>query len=161
MYRFVIALLLVCGFALASSAQEKVPFPVLPEKEAWGKLPPQKKPALPKWARVLAGPMPKTTAKMLELDYLHRAKNPLGPVLSGKIRWLAAEAVGCEYGRAAAEIDLRRAGLTAADIDGKGPLAPAFGFAAATVSMLRCAAEAGGGCSACQWAYQDAENGQN
>jgi hypothetical protein len=48
---------------------------------------------------------------MLELDWLHRTQNEIGPVLRGKMRWLAADANRCEYGRATAEADLRRAGL--------------------------------------------------
>jgi hypothetical protein len=31
---------------------------------------------LPAWARPLAGPLPSTTARMLELDTLHRAPGP-------------------------------------------------------------------------------------
>ena len=34
---------------------------------------------------MLAGPLPKTTARMLELDYLHGVENPLGAVLAAKI----------------------------------------------------------------------------
>jgi alkylhydroperoxidase family enzyme len=120
MRNFALSILALGAFAVAAPAQPekpapKVPFPALPDGDAWDKLPPAKKPVLPEWARALAGPLPKTTAKLLELDNLHRTKNPLGPVLSGKIRWIAAEAIGCEYGRAAAEADLRRAGLTAPD----------------------------------------------
>lgn len=114
MHRFVIALSTVCVFALAASAQpekaapEKAPFPALPEADAWGKLPPQKNPPLPEWARVLAGPLPKTTAKMLELDYFHRVKNPLGPVLAARIRAEVARTLRSPYGIATAEADLRR-----------------------------------------------------
>jgi alkylhydroperoxidase family enzyme len=86
----------------------KAPFPALPDDEAWGKLPPQKKPVLPEWARALAGPLPKTTAKMLELDYLHRAKSPLGAVLAARIRLTVADALDSKYGRDAAQADLRR-----------------------------------------------------
>jgi alkylhydroperoxidase family enzyme len=86
-----------------------VPFPALPEKDAWDKLPPQKKPALPEWARVLAGPLPKTTAKMLELDYLHRANNPLGARFAARLRYSVADALKSEYGRRAAQADFERA----------------------------------------------------
>lgn len=117
MHRFVIPLLAVCALSLAASAQpesippprESKPFPALPADDAWGKLPPQAKPALPEWARVLAGPMPKTTAKMLELDYLHRVKNPLDPVLAARIRFTVAETLGSKYGQAVAEADWERA----------------------------------------------------
>ncbi len=49
---------------------------------------------------------------MLELEYVHRTKSPLGPVLRGKLRWVAADANGCDYAKRYAEFDLRRAGLT-------------------------------------------------
>ena len=114
MSRFVVPLLALGAAVAVASAQPdklapKAPFPALPDDEAWGKLPPQKKPALPEWARTLAGPMPKTTAKMLELDYLHRAKNPLGAALAARIRWTVADALDSKYGRDAAQADLRRA----------------------------------------------------
>lgn len=95
---------------LAPPPRVAVPFPTLPGDDAWAKLPPQKNPQLPEWARVLAGPLPKTTAKMLELDYLHREKNPLGPALSAKIRLEVAKTLRNEYGVAIAEADLKRAG---------------------------------------------------
>jgi alkylhydroperoxidase family enzyme len=66
---------------------------------------------LPAWARVLAGPLPRTTAAMLVLDELHRARNPLGAELAAKVRYVAAATAGCEYARRYAEADLRRAGL--------------------------------------------------
>jgi hypothetical protein len=69
-------------------------------------LPPTKQPELPEWARVLAGPMPKATAKMLELDFLHRTKNPLGRELAARLRLAVAETLHSDYGRAIAEADL-------------------------------------------------------
>ena len=109
MRRFAIPLLALCAFAVAASARPtKPPFPALPDEGAWGKLPPQKKPVLPEWARVLAGSLPKTTAKMLELDYFHRAKNPLDPKLAAALRGTVAEALDSEYGKAAARADLAR-----------------------------------------------------
>jgi alkylhydroperoxidase family enzyme len=117
MLRFLIPSFVLCATALAASGEPdkppapKSPFPALPEDKAWGKLPPTKKPELPEWARVLAGPLPKTTAKMLELDYLHRTKNPLGPALSAKLRLAVAEALGSKYGIASAQADLLSAGL--------------------------------------------------
>jgi alkylhydroperoxidase family enzyme len=85
-------------------------FPSASSDGAW-KLLPREKPPLPAWALVLIESLPRTTGAMLELDHLHRAKNPLGPVLAGKLRWLAADAIGCDYGKRTAEADLRRAGL--------------------------------------------------
>jgi hypothetical protein len=48
---------------------------------------------------------------MLELDYLHRARSPLGVRLRGKMRWVAARANRCAYSEAYAVADLRRASL--------------------------------------------------
>ena len=110
------ALLALFAVAVPASAQPdkqppKVPFPALPDADAWDKLPPTKKPALPEWARALAGPLPKTTAKLLELDYLHRAKNPLDPKLAAGLRLTVAEALGSDYGKAAARADFDRVRL--------------------------------------------------
>jgi alkylhydroperoxidase family enzyme len=90
--------------------------PALPDDEAWKHLPQENPPQLPVWARTLAPSVPKTAARLLELDYAHRAQSPLGPVLSGKLRWVAADANRCEYAKRYAEADLRRAGLKDADI---------------------------------------------
>lgn len=82
--------------------------------EAWAKLPEVEgnRGPLPVWARMLAGPLPRTTAAMLELDYLQRAKSPLDPKLRAKVRWAAARANNSPYGEAYALFDLRRAGAT-------------------------------------------------
>jgi hypothetical protein len=53
---------------------------------------------------------------MLELDRLQRTRSTLGPLLRGKMRWVAADANRCDYGRAYAEADLRRAGLQPAEL---------------------------------------------
>lgn len=89
-------------------AQEAPRFPALPPEDAW-KLLPRDNPPLPAWALVLAQSLPRTTGAMLELDYFHRAKNPLGDAWSAKLRWVAADAAGCEYTKSYAEADLRRA----------------------------------------------------
>jgi alkylhydroperoxidase family enzyme len=57
------------------------------------------------------GPLPRTSARLLELDHYHRAKNPLGAELSSILRWNAADALDSPYGKATAESDLRRAGV--------------------------------------------------
>jgi alkylhydroperoxidase family enzyme len=88
-------------------------FPFADNDAAWAKLP-RDNPPLPPWAKVLVGPLPKTVAKMLELDYFHREKNPLGRQLSACLRWTAADALGSDFGKATAEADLRRAGVPAA-----------------------------------------------
>jgi hypothetical protein len=54
---------------------------------------------------------------MLELDYLHRARNPLAPGLRGQIRWAAARANRCESGEAIARADLRAAGVGAEELE--------------------------------------------
>jgi len=100
------------GFALAADP----PLRPAPDEEAWNLLP-KKNPPLPAWAKVLVTPLPKTTGAMLDLDRIHRAENPLGAVLAAKLRWVAADALGCEYARRAAEADLRRAKLTEAEVD--------------------------------------------
>jgi alkylhydroperoxidase family enzyme len=88
--------------------------PVLSDEEAWRHLPAVEDGGggrLPLWARALAGALPRTTAAMLELDYLQREKGPLGTLLRGKLRWAAAHANHCDYTEAYALADLRRAGL--------------------------------------------------
>jgi alkylhydroperoxidase family enzyme len=122
MHRFVLPLFALFALAVLAQAQpdKPPPFPALPEKDAWGRLPPQKKPALPEWARVLAGPLPKTTAKLLELDYLHRARNPLDAMFAGWLRWEVAVHLGCPYGGRTAAADIKRADLPRNTINGKG-----------------------------------------
>ena len=89
-------------------------FAPLALEEAWRRLPAVEKGGgqrLPNWCAVTARYLPRTTAAMLELDWLHRTQNEIGPVLRGKMRRVAADANRCEYARATAEADLRRAGL--------------------------------------------------
>jgi alkylhydroperoxidase family enzyme len=107
--------ILVGGSSAAVADPPKPRFPILDNDEAWQRLP-RENPPLPAWARVLASSLPRTTAAMLKLDSLHRVKNPLGPVLSGKLRWVAADANGCSYAKRYAEADLRRAGLADDDL---------------------------------------------
>lgn len=87
------------------------PFPAVTSDAAWARLP-LEHPPLPAWARTLVKPLPKTTAKMLELDYFHRARNPLGPELAALLRWTVADALGSESGKATAALDLHRAGAS-------------------------------------------------
>src|SRR5207244_2096620 len=99
-----------------SSAPEpaRARVPLLDDADAWKRLPPAEVGAggpLPNWARALAASLPRTTAAMLELDYKHRAHSPLDPKLRGLLRRVAAVANHCDYTRATAEADLRRAGL--------------------------------------------------
>lgn len=108
--------ILVMAASVAFAEPPSTPrFPMLNDAETWDRLPCPELP-LPAWAKILAPSMPRTTAAMLQLDHVHRAQNPLGPELRGKLRWVAANANGCDYSRAYAEADLRRAGLTDADL---------------------------------------------
>lgn len=88
------------------------------DAEAWDRLPAGtgKAGPLPGWARMLAGPLPRTVAAMLELEQAVRVKMPLDPKLRAKVRWAAANAGGSRYGEAAALADLRRAGGTTAEV---------------------------------------------
>lgn len=92
--------------------------PVLPAEEAWRRLPGAAEPAqpLPTWARQLAGPMPLTTARMLELDAMHRSGDRLDARLRCLVRWAAADANGCAYSKAVASADLRRSRNADADL---------------------------------------------
>jgi alkylhydroperoxidase family enzyme len=91
---------------------------MLSTEEAWKRLPgaPEKVQPLPAWARMLAGPLPLTTARMLELDARHRTGNRLDPKLRGLVRWAAADADRCNYAKAVVVTDLRRAGLSEDEI---------------------------------------------
>jgi len=78
------------------------------EEAAWSRLP-HANPELPSWAKILAGPLPKTTARMLELDYIQREKNPLGKEFSSLLRWTVAAALKSPFGMRSAEEDIRKA----------------------------------------------------
>ena len=105
--RSLVSLLLVLPSALAADPPR---FPEPTTAEAW-KLLPRENPPLPAWARTLAPSLPKTAAKMLELDDLHRAKSPIGNALRAKLRWVASDAAGSAYGKAYAEHDAKLAGV--------------------------------------------------
>jgi alkylhydroperoxidase family enzyme len=113
--------LLLAGVAIHRPAAGAEPrLPVLTDKETWQLLPKAAEGAdqpLPVWARMTVRSLPRTTAAMLELDFLHRARSPLGPKLGGKMRWVAAHANRCDYAEAYAAADLRRAGLEDAAIN--------------------------------------------
>ncbi len=99
----------------AASKKQSARVPLLDNKEAWQLLPRAAKgdgEPLPAWARALAKSLPKTTAAMLELDYMHRAQSPLQPVLRAEMRWVAADTNHCAYTRLQAENDLLQAGAT-------------------------------------------------
>lgn len=94
--------------------------PLLDDAQAWQRLPAAEQGAgqpLPAWARATAASLPRTTAAMLELDYLHRVDSPLPPRLRGLMRWTAAHANRCAFTMAQARADLRRAGGDPAVLD--------------------------------------------
>jgi len=64
--------------------------------------------ALPNWAKAVANHLPRTAAAMLELDFVHRTRSPLDPVLRAKLRWMIAHANRCSYSKAYALADLER-----------------------------------------------------
>jgi len=103
---------------------------------AWKHLPPAEKgegEALPPWARALAPTLPRTAAALLELDYLHRVKNPLDSLPRAKLRWAVARANACEAGEIEALFDLRQAGL---DDGGVKALTNSAGLNAADNQLL-------------------------
>ncbi len=110
--------------ALVMSLLEAAPAPKA-DAAAWDRLPQPEAPPLPAWAVKLSASLPKTTARMLELDYLHRAENPLGNVLAARVRLAVAQALDSQYGIATATADLARAGVPAEP----GADAPAVAFA--------------------------------
>jgi alkylhydroperoxidase family enzyme len=107
---------LIVGLSLAPAQPPKATyqFPAATLKEASAQFGGEK---LPGWALTLAKPLPKTTAAMLQLDHIHRARNPLGPALAGKLHWMAADTLDCPYARRYAEADLLRAGIKADSIN--------------------------------------------
>jgi alkylhydroperoxidase family enzyme len=112
---FVSTIIAPVGSALAQSDAKSTRFPALGTDEAWKQIRGDN-PPLPAWALALAQPLPRTTGAMLHLDYVHRAKNPLGPVLAGKLHWAAADAIGSNYSKRYAEADLKRAGVKDEDL---------------------------------------------
>jgi hypothetical protein len=83
-------------------------FPAVDSADAWKRMP-RDTPPLPLWARTLVDSLPGTTALQVDLDYLHRKRNPLGPVLAARIRRAVAEENRCDYARESADFDLAQA----------------------------------------------------
>ena len=103
---------------LAKPKDDAETLPMATAEDAWKLLPngEMKTGPLPGWARALAGPLPRTTAAMLELEQAVRVNMPLDPKLKAKVRWAAAQASGSKYGEVAALADLLRAGGTASEV---------------------------------------------
>lgn len=102
-----------------AEAESADPLPLLSAEAAWKALPDgeNKTGPLPGWARMLANPLPRTTAAMLQLEQAVRLNMPLDPKLRAKVRWAAAQASGSKYGESAALADLKRAGGTPAEVE--------------------------------------------
>lgn len=97
-------------------APSKCRLPVLDDDAAWQRLPKTEQDVtsrqLPIWAKALAGPLPRTTAALLELDHVYRTSDAFDPRLRATMRWVAAHANRCDYGQRYAESDLLRGGMT-------------------------------------------------
>ena len=100
-------------------ASKKAAVAIPDDAEAWKLLPKAISGSgqpLPSWARAVATQLPRTAAAMLELDFAHRTKSPIDPILRAKMRWVIANANQCEYSKTYAVADLKRAGATDADL---------------------------------------------
>ncbi len=88
---------------------------LLSNAECWDRLPETLSgfgQPLPSWVRAVAIHLPRTAAAMLELDFAHRTQSPVDPDLRAKMRWVIADANHCDYSKAYAIADLKRAGAT-------------------------------------------------
>ena len=118
-WRCVFILVATIAGPVRGAPDERSSWPLSSNDDAWKLLPATLAGGgarLPTWARATARDLPRTTVAMLNLDRLHRTKSPLGPSLRGKMRWVAADVNHCEYARATADADLRRAGVSDAEI---------------------------------------------
>ncbi|MCX7396713.1 MAG: deiodinase family protein [Planctomycetales bacterium] len=105
--------------SMLQEASEKPAVAVPDDAEAWKLLPTAisgSEQPLPVWARAVATHLPRTAAAMLELDFAHRTKSPVDPILRAKMRWVIADANHCEYSKAYALSDLKRAGGADSDV---------------------------------------------
>lgn len=111
-------LALVLLAAGVAHAESKPRLPLLANDAAWQRLPGAPKDAQPlaAWARALTGLYPVSTARLLELDAMHRTGDRLDARLRGLVRFAAADANRSPYGKAMAAADFRRAGGTDAQL---------------------------------------------
>jgi alkylhydroperoxidase family enzyme len=107
---------------VAAREPERPRVPLLSDAECWKRLPTEKggEQPLPSWARALAGAIPRSTAALLRVDFVHRAHSPLDPKLRAAMRWVAAHANHCTYSEDYALFDARRAGLDDAAVAALG-----------------------------------------
>jgi len=104
--------MLTCGLVGNGLAMDHPRLPVLSDEDTWKLLPAAttgRGQQLPSWAGMLAAELPRTTAALLQLDYVHRAASPIPPVLRAAMRWTSADANQCEYARTVALADVKRA----------------------------------------------------
>lgn len=104
-----------------SQAKTKPVIDILSDEDCWKRLPKAvlgSGQPLPSWAKAVTIHLPRTAAAMLELDYAHRMKSPLDPVLRAKMRWVVADSNHCEYSKAYAIEDLKRSGASADMVSG-------------------------------------------
>jgi alkylhydroperoxidase family enzyme len=119
-YLAILSLFLPAVAMARATTAAGTPFAQLSDDDCWRKLPPAEKGGgqpLPSWARALAGSMPRTTAALLHLDYVHRTNSPLDAKLRARMRWVAAHANRCDYAEAYAAFDARHAGLSEGELD--------------------------------------------
>lgn len=108
-------LMSVSDSSSAALGDQRSPVPLLSDEETWARLPEAVSGAgqkLPSWVGAIANHLPRTAAAMLELDFAHRTKSPVDPVLRAKMRWVIAEANHCEYSKAYALADLKWSGAS-------------------------------------------------
>ena len=98
---------------------QKARFETLSDGDALGRMA-AASPRLPIWARAYADSLPATTALQMNLEFIQRTRNPLGPVLSAELRWVVADANECAYARESAAADLAKAGVTAEQVQRLG-----------------------------------------
>ena len=112
LHAVLLALYLPPATAPAARAESQPRLPLLANDRAWSRLPgaPLAPQPLPAWARALAGPMPITTARMIELDSLHRTGERLDARIRALTRWAAADANHCDYAKTVAAADFARSG---------------------------------------------------
>lgn len=101
--------------ACASDGEDNSAVTLLSDAACWARLPKATEGSdqpLPSWARAVAVHLPRTAAAMLQLDFAHRTKSPVDPLLRANMRWVIAEANHCDYSKAYAIADLKRAGAS-------------------------------------------------
>lgn len=71
---------------------------ILADEECWKRLPEASLDSgqpLPLRHRTVAVHLPRTAAAMFALDYAHRTKSPVAPILCAKMQWVVADCNHC------------------------------------------------------------------